>query len=48
VPLLAEAVAAAGGRAVALSGLAQLIRGECSAEEWIATLRQVERDQRAA
>jgi glycerol-3-phosphate dehydrogenase (NAD(P)+) len=48
VPLLAGAVSAGGGRATALSGLAELIGGGCSAEEWIATLRQVERDQRAA
>lgn len=47
-PLLAETVAAAGGRAAALSGLAQLIRGEIDAEQWIAGLRRAERARRAA
>jgi glycerol-3-phosphate dehydrogenase (NAD(P)+) len=48
VPLLAETVAASGAEAAALSGLAALIRGEFDVEEWIATLRQVERKRRAA
>jgi glycerol-3-phosphate dehydrogenase (NAD(P)+) len=48
VPLLAETVAAAGVEAAALAGLAALIRGECDSEEWIATLRQVERERQAA
>jgi 1-acyl-sn-glycerol-3-phosphate acyltransferase len=48
VPLLAETVAAGGGEAAALSGLAALIRGEFDAEEWVATLRAVERERRAA
>ena len=49
VPLLAEAVAASGVEADALAALAALIRGECDAEEWMASLRQVERQrQRAA
>jgi glycerol-3-phosphate dehydrogenase (NAD(P)+) len=47
-PLLAEAVAAAGGPAEALNGLAALIRGEIGADDWIAGLRQVERSRRAA
>ena len=47
-PLLAQAVAASGGPAEALSGLAALIRGEIEAEDWIAGLRQVERARRAA
>jgi len=48
VPLLAETVAASGAKATALSGLAALIRGEFDVEEWVATLRQVERERRAA
>jgi glycerol-3-phosphate dehydrogenase (NAD(P)+) len=48
VPLLAETVAAAGAEAAALSALAALIRGELGAEEWIASLRAVERERRAA
>ena len=48
VPLLAETVAASGAEAAALSGLAALIRGEFDVEEWVATLRQVERERRAA
>jgi len=48
VPLLAEAVAASGVEADALAALAALIRGECDAEEWMASLRQVERQRRAA
>ncbi len=48
VPLLAETVAASGVDATALSALAALIRGELDVEEWIATLRQVERERRAA
>jgi glycerol-3-phosphate dehydrogenase (NAD(P)+) len=47
-PLLAEAVAASGGRAEALNGLAALIRGEIGAEDWVAGLRRVERSRRAA
>jgi glycerol-3-phosphate dehydrogenase (NAD(P)+) len=47
-PLLAQTVAAAGGRAGALSGLAALIRGEIDSEEWIAGLRRAERARRAA
>ena len=48
VPLLAETVAASGVEAGALAGLAALIRGECDSEEWIAALRAVEREKRAA
>ncbi len=48
VPLLAEAVAASGGPAEALGGLAALIRGDLDAEEWVAGLRSVERARRAA
>jgi glycerol-3-phosphate dehydrogenase (NAD(P)+) len=48
VPLLADTVAAAGAEADALAGLAALIRGECDADEWVARLRAVERDRRAA
>jgi len=47
-PLLAEAIAAAGGPADALSGLAALIRGEIDSEAWVAGLRRVERSRRAA
>jgi glycerol-3-phosphate dehydrogenase len=48
VPLLAEAVAASGVEADALAALAALIRGECDAEKWMASLRAVERERRAA
>jgi glycerol-3-phosphate dehydrogenase (NAD(P)+) len=48
VPLLAQAVAADGGEADALNGLAALIRGEFDAEEWVAQLRRGERERRAA
>jgi 1-acyl-sn-glycerol-3-phosphate acyltransferase len=47
-PLLAQAVAASGGPAEALSGLAALIRGEIEPEDWVAGLRRVERSRRAA
>jgi 1-acyl-sn-glycerol-3-phosphate acyltransferase len=47
-PLLAQAVAASGVSADALSGLAELIRGEIDAGEWVAGLRRVERARRAA
>jgi glycerol-3-phosphate dehydrogenase (NAD(P)+) len=48
VPLLAAAVAASGGPAEALNGLAALIRGEVDAAEWVAGLRRAERARRAA
>jgi len=48
VPLLAEAIAAAGCPAEALGGLAELIRGEIDAQAWVTGLRRVERLRRAA
>ncbi len=48
VPLLAEAISAAGCPAEALRGLAELIGGEIDPEAWIAGLRLVERTRRAA
>ena len=48
VPLLATAIAASGGRAEALGGLAALIRGEIDAGAWVAGLRRVERSRREA
>jgi glycerol-3-phosphate dehydrogenase (NAD(P)+) len=48
VPLLAQAVAASGVEADALAALAALIGGEIDAEEWMTSLRQVERERRAA
>lgn len=48
VPLLAEAISAAGSPADALNGLAALIRGDIDTDAWVAGLRQVERSRRAA
>jgi glycerol-3-phosphate dehydrogenase (NAD(P)+) len=48
VPLLAEAVASSGVQADALAALAALIRGEYDVEEWMATLRLVERERQVA
>jgi glycerol-3-phosphate dehydrogenase (NAD(P)+) len=48
VPLLARAVAASGGPAEALGGLAALIEGEVDSDEWVAGLRRVEQARRAA
>jgi glycerol-3-phosphate dehydrogenase (NAD(P)+) len=48
VPLLAETVAASGAEAAALSALAALISGRFDVEEWVASLRVVERERRAA
>jgi len=48
VPLLATAIAAAGGSAEALEGLAALIRGEIDADAWVAGLRRGERVRREA
>jgi glycerol-3-phosphate dehydrogenase (NAD(P)+) len=48
VPLLAEAVAASGLPAEALTGLAALIRGDIDPDAWVARLRSVERTMRAA
>jgi len=47
-PLLAEAVASAGGPADALEGLAALIRGEITADDWVSGLRRAERSRQAA
>ena len=48
VPLLEEATSAAGDSAEALTGLAALIRGEISADDWVARLRRIERVREAA
>ncbi len=48
VPLLAEALSAAGSPAEGLNGLAALIRGEIDAEAWVDSLRLGERSRRAA
>jgi glycerol-3-phosphate dehydrogenase (NAD(P)+) len=48
VPLLAEALTAAGSPAEGLNGLAALIRGEIDAEAWVDSLRLGERSRRAA
>jgi glycerol-3-phosphate dehydrogenase len=48
VPLLAEAISAAGCPADALIGLAALIAGEIDADGWVTGLRRVERSRRAA
>ena len=48
VPLLAEAIEAAGCPAEALAGLAALIRGEVEPAQWIDGLRVVEKARRAA
>jgi 1-acyl-sn-glycerol-3-phosphate acyltransferase len=48
VPLIAEAVQAAGIEAPSLDGLAALIEGEIDAGEWVAGLRRAERARRAA
>jgi glycerol-3-phosphate dehydrogenase (NAD(P)+) len=47
VPLLALAISAADETPGALSGLAALIAGEIDSEEWVATLRRVERSRRS-
>jgi glycerol-3-phosphate dehydrogenase (NAD(P)+) len=47
-PLLAQAVASSGGPAEALEGLAGLIRGEITAEDWVTGLRRAERSRQAA
>ena len=47
-PLLAQAVASSGGPADALEGLAALIRGEITAEDWVTGLRRTERSRQAA
>jgi glycerol-3-phosphate dehydrogenase (NAD(P)+) len=48
VPLLAAAIAEAGGEHEALAGLAALIRGEIDSDAWVAGLRRVERARREA
>jgi len=48
VPLIADTLVAAGLQAAALESLAQLIRGEITADEWIATVRRAGRARRAA
>jgi glycerol-3-phosphate dehydrogenase (NAD(P)+) len=48
VPLIAEAVRAAGIDADGLEGLAALVQGEIGPGEWIALLRRVESDRSAA
>jgi len=48
VPLLARAIAAAGGPAEALEGLAALIGGEIDAEAWVDSLRLGERSRKEA
>jgi glycerol-3-phosphate dehydrogenase (NAD(P)+) len=47
-PLLAQAVASSGGPSAALEGLAALIRGEITAEDWVTGLRKAERSRQAA
>jgi glycerol-3-phosphate dehydrogenase (NAD(P)+) len=48
VPLLARAIAADGGPAEALEGLAALIRGEIDAGAWVGSLRLGERSRKQA
>ena len=48
VPLIAETIAAAGGEAEGLLGLAALIEGRIGTDEWVAGLRRAERSRRAA
>ena len=48
VPLIAEAVAAAGIDADGLAGLAELVEGRIGPNEWVARLRRVESDRSAA
>jgi 1-acyl-sn-glycerol-3-phosphate acyltransferase len=48
VPLIAEAVVAAGITAPGLEGLAALVEGEIDPDEWVAALRRAERARRAA
>ncbi len=48
VPLLARAIAASGGEAEALEGLAALIEGEIDAEAWVDSLRLGERSRKEA
>jgi len=48
VPQIAATVAAAGCRAVALQGLADLATGRITSDEWVAALRRVGHSRRAA
>lgn len=48
VPLIADAVAAAGIEADGLAGLAELVEGRIGPNEWVARLRRVESDRSAA
>jgi glycerol-3-phosphate dehydrogenase (NAD(P)+) len=48
VPLLALAIKAAGFDAPGLDGLAGLIDGSLSADDWVASLRRAERERQAA
>jgi glycerol-3-phosphate dehydrogenase (NAD(P)+) len=48
VPLIAQAITAAGIQADGLRGLASLIEGEIGAEAWVAGLRRTERSRQAA
>jgi glycerol-3-phosphate dehydrogenase (NAD(P)+) len=48
VPLIAQAITAAGIQADGLRGLASLIEGEIGAEAWVAGLRRAERSRQAA
>jgi hypothetical protein len=48
VPLLALAIKGAGFDAPGLDGLASLIDGSLSADDWVASLRRAERERQAA
>ncbi|MEK6276769.1 MAG: 1-acyl-sn-glycerol-3-phosphate acyltransferase [Actinomycetota bacterium] len=48
VPLIAQAIAAAGIEAEGLQGLTSLIEGEIGADAWVAGLRRAERSRQAA
>ena len=48
VPQIAATVAASGGQAVALQGLADLATGKITSDEWVAALRRVGYSKRAA
>jgi len=48
VPLIADTLRAKGYQAAALESLAELIRGEITPGEWIATVRRAGRERSAA
>ncbi|MGB0119583.1 MAG: 1-acyl-sn-glycerol-3-phosphate acyltransferase [Solirubrobacterales bacterium] len=48
VPQIAATVAASGGQAVALQGLADLATGRITSDEWVAALRRVDHTKRVA